>query len=119
MNEGVSECGDHKSEGGHRQREPFPEDDEGRGSLNTDRTRHEIAVVGRALDLLADIARGTRHTTATAAAASGASRASAYRMLVTLESRGFLEHDREIHAWGHGPLLFDITAVSTREQLPA
>ena len=40
-------------------------------------------------------------------------------MLVTLESRDFLEHDRETHTWGPGPLLFDITAVSTREQLRA
>jgi IclR family acetate operon transcriptional repressor len=85
--------------------------------VNNERSPHEIAVVGRALDVLADIARGTRHTTASAAEATSTSRATAYRLLVTLESRGFVEHDRQSHSWGPGPLLFDITAVSTTEQL--
>lgn len=115
----MSECDDHKSETRTSSTRTRSAANPDRGNVSSDRTHHEIAVVGRALDLLADIARGTRHTTATAAAASGASRASAYRMLVTLESRGFLEHDRETHTWGPGALLFDITAVSTREQLRA
>jgi IclR family transcriptional regulator, KDG regulon repressor len=87
--------------------------------VNNERSRHEIAVVGRALDVLADVARGTRHTTASAAEAGDISRATAYRLLVTLESRGFVERDRDSHSWGPGPLLFDITAASTREQLRA
>jgi IclR family acetate operon transcriptional repressor len=91
----------------------------GAGEVNNQRSRHEIAVVGRALDVLADIARGKRHTTASAAEATGISRATAYRLLVTLESRGFVEHDRDSHSWGPGSLLFDITAVSTRERLRA
>jgi IclR family acetate operon transcriptional repressor len=99
--------------------EPRSRGDFERVLVNSDHAHHQIAVVGRALDLLADVARGRRHTTVSAAEATGTSRASAYRMLVTLESRGFLEHDREAHSWGPGALLFDITAVSTREQLRA
>jgi DNA-binding IclR family transcriptional regulator len=83
------------------------------------KSRYEIAVVARALDILADLAGGVRHTIASAAAATGTSQATAYRLLVTLEGRGFVEHDRSEHTWGPGSRLFDIAETSTREKLRA
>jgi DNA-binding IclR family transcriptional regulator len=83
------------------------------------KTRYEVAVVGRALDILTELAHGDSHTTASAARFTGTSHATAYRLLVTLESRGYVVHDRSTGSWLPGPALFAIAETSTRERLRA
>jgi IclR family acetate operon transcriptional repressor len=74
-------------------------------------------VVGRALDLLAELARGEPLTTAAAARVTGASTATAYRLLLTLQSRGFVRHDREKRNWTLGNAFLAISETSTRLRL--
>jgi DNA-binding IclR family transcriptional regulator len=61
--------------------------------------RYEIAVVAHALDLLARLAEAGEISTAEAARFLGISRSTAYRLLVTLQTRRFVEHDRVSRRW--------------------
>jgi IclR family acetate operon transcriptional repressor len=85
--------------------------------MKTATTRYEIAVVGRALDLLTELAQGEPLTTAAAAGVAGTSTATAYRLLLTLQSRGFVQHDREKRHWTLGNAFFAMTETSTRLRL--
>jgi IclR family transcriptional regulator, acetate operon repressor len=64
--------------------------------------RYEVAAVSNALDLLARIGEVGETSTAEAGRCLGISRSSAYRLLVTLQSRGFVEHDRISRRWSLG-----------------
>jgi IclR family acetate operon transcriptional repressor len=79
--------------------------------------RYEIAVVARALDVLAELGRDGSVTTARAAALTNTSGATAYRLLVTLQSRGFVELDRANHHWTLGSAFFDVAERSTQLRL--
>jgi IclR family transcriptional regulator, acetate operon repressor len=87
--------------------------------VNAATNRYEIAVVGRALDLLAELAQGQAITTAGAASVTGTSTATAYRLLLTLQSRGFVQRDREKRNWTLGSAFFAMTDTSTRFRLHA
>jgi DNA-binding IclR family transcriptional regulator len=89
------------------------------GAANAAKQRYEIAVVARALDIVSDLARGKTHTTASVAKLTGISSASAYRLLVTLESRGFVAHDPGARSWRLGHAFFTASSSSIREQLRA
>jgi DNA-binding IclR family transcriptional regulator len=72
-------------------------------------SRYSIAVVGQALDLLAELARRGDVSTADAVDLLGVSRSTAYRLLVTLEGRRFVERDRLTKQWSLGPAFLSIS----------
>jgi DNA-binding IclR family transcriptional regulator len=75
--------------------------------------RYEIAVVAHALDLLARLAETGEISTAEAARFLGISRSTAYRLLVTLQTRRFVEHDRVSRRWSlDTPFVSMITRVT-------
>ena len=61
--------------------------------------RYEITVVAHSLDLLSRLAEAGEISTAEAARYLGISRSTAYRLLMTLQSRRFVEHDRVTQRW--------------------
>ena len=78
-----------------------------RGVIKTDESEHqgnryEIAVVAHALDLVTRLAEVGEISAAEAARMLGLSRSTAYRLLVTLGTRGFVEHDRVTRRWRLG-----------------
>jgi DNA-binding IclR family transcriptional regulator len=78
--------------------------------------RYDIAVVSNALDLLTHIGAHGEVTTAAAAKILGLSRSTAYRILVTLQSRGFVSHDRSSRMWRAGrQLMATVTRVPEGE----
>ena len=79
--------------------------------------RYEIAVVSNALDLLTHIGAHGEVTTATAAKILGLSRSTAYRILVTLQSRAFVSHDPSTRMWRGGRQLMATLARVPEGQL--
>ena len=75
--------------------------------------RYEIAVVANALDLLTHLAEAGEISTAGAGGMLGLSRSTAYRLLVTLQTRGFVEHDRATRRWRLGaPFMGILTRIT-------
>jgi IclR family transcriptional regulator, acetate operon repressor len=75
--------------------------------------RYEIAVVGQALDLVMRLAEVGEISTGDAGRALGISRSTAYRLLVTLQTRRFVEHNQVSRRWSLGtPFVNLITSVS-------
>jgi DNA-binding IclR family transcriptional regulator len=75
--------------------------------------RYEVVAVANALDLLAKLGEGGETSTAEAGRLLGISRSTAYRLLVTLQSRGFVEHDRISRRWTLGtPFVQMMTRVT-------
>jgi IclR family acetate operon transcriptional repressor len=72
-------------------------------------SRYSIAVVGHALDLLAELAREGDISTSDAVDLLGVSRSTAYRLLVTLEERRFVERDRLTKQWSLGQAFLSIS----------
>jgi IclR family acetate operon transcriptional repressor len=98
--------------------------DEGAAGADSDgrpaereRSRYEIAVVSHALDLLAYIGAQGDVSTASAAKMLGLSRSTAYRLLVTLQSRGFVRHDRSSRMWSAGQQLLTTVPRIPESQL--
>jgi IclR family acetate operon transcriptional repressor len=79
--------------------------------------RYEIAVVANALDLMARLAEVDEISAAEAAQRLGLSRSTAYRLLVTLQSRGFVEHDRSTRRWRLGTSFVTIMGRITGTRL--
>src|SRR5947207_15784962 len=79
--------------------------------------RYEIAVVGNALDLMTRLAEVGEISAAEAAQLFGLSRSTAYRLLVTLQSRGFVEHDRAARRWRLGTPFVTIMSRITGTRL--
>ena len=75
--------------------------------------RYEIAVVAHALDLVTHLTEVGEISTAGAARMLGLSRSTAYRLLVTLQTRGFVEHDRTTRRWRLGtPFMGILTRIT-------
>jgi DNA-binding IclR family transcriptional regulator len=83
------------------------------------RGRYEVAVVANALDLLVAIGQqpGSSLTTAEASRILGISRSTAYRLLVTMASRGFVEHDSSTRGWTLGMRLLALARLAKNEKL--
>jgi IclR family acetate operon transcriptional repressor len=79
--------------------------------------RYEIAVVGNALDLLTRLAEVGEISAAEAAQLLQLSRSTAYRLLVTLQTRGFVEHDRATRRWRLGTRFVTIMSRITGARL--
>lgn len=79
--------------------------------------RYEIAVVANALDLMTRLAEIDEISAAEAAQLLGLSRSAAYRLLVTLQSRGFVEHDRLTRRWRLGTSFVTIMGRITGTRL--
>jgi IclR family acetate operon transcriptional repressor len=79
--------------------------------------RYEIAVVANALDLMTRLAEVDEISAAEAAQLLGLSRSTAYRLLVTLQSRGFVEHDRLTRRWRLGTSFVTIMGRITGTRL--
>ncbi len=81
--------------------------------------RYEIAVVANALDLMTRLAEVGEISTADAARMLDLSRSTAYRLLVTLQTRGFVEHDRATRRWRPGTPFVRIMTRITGTRLRA
>src|SRR5262249_34954975 len=81
--------------------------------------RYEIAVLANGLDLVAAIAAkgGDGLSTAEATRIIGISRTSVYRLLVTLESRSFVERNADEQTWTLGARLFALASRASADKL--
>jgi len=81
--------------------------------------RYEVAVLAHALDLLFAIGEApeVRLSTTEVSKRLGISRSTAYRLLLTLESRGVVEHHAATRGWTLGWRLFALAQRSRAEKL--
>jgi DNA-binding IclR family transcriptional regulator len=80
---------------------------------------YEIAVVANALDLLAAVGQSSDGAISAAEASKmlGISRSTAYRLLITLKSRGFVEVDETTNQWRLGAQMFSLMGSATPSKL--
>ena len=80
---------------------------------------YEIAVVANALDLLAAVGQSSDGAISAAEASKmlGISRSTAYRLLITLKSRGFVEADETTNQWRLGAQMFSLMGSATPSKL--
>jgi DNA-binding IclR family transcriptional regulator len=84
-----------------------------------DASPYEIAVVANALDLLTAVGRSNDGAISAAQASKilGISRSTAYRLLVTLKNRGFVETDEASKRWRFGAQMFSLMGSATPSRL--
>ncbi len=79
---------------------------------------YDVAVLGKALDLLETVAAGPDLGLSGLSERTGVSKASAFRVLSTLQARGYVSKHRETRKYGPGPKLFALShAVVARLDL--
>lgn len=97
-------------------RGPAPSGHDGRRSAAGP---YEITVVANALDLLTAVGRSNDGAISAAEASKilGISRSTAYRLLVTLKDRGFVEFDEATNRWRLGAQMFSLMGRATPSKL--
>jgi IclR family transcriptional regulator, acetate operon repressor len=70
---------------------------------------YDVAVLGKALDLLETVAAGPDLGLSQLSERTGVSKGSAFRVLSTLESRGYLSKDGQTRKYGPGPRLLALS----------